>query len=335
MTQEDEVREGPAPEETAPEGLTAEELVRTARGGEQPAEGTPAAEPGAGVPAAGESAAEESPAGESPGAEADEPRAEEPAAEAAATEAATSTASPDEEEKHGRHRSTRPGWITRSHLLVAVLCAALGFAIVVQVRQTHADEYSLLRQNELVALLDEITQRNDQLEAEQAQLVLDRNDLEAGVGASEVAERNATIQSVLAGTVPVTGPGVEITVREGDSMIPVSAWVNLVEELRNSGAEAIEIGSVRFGAASWFAEEDGHVVVDGVPIGSAVTVRAIGDSQALEGGVQFRGGALPTLRLYGAVTSVESVRNLTISSVRTLQAPEIAQPAPEESREAG
>lgn len=239
--------------------------------------------------------------------------------------------------EHGRHapaperKRAGQGWVTRSHILVAVLCAALGFAIVVQVRQTHADEYSLLRQNDLVALLDEITQRNDRLEAEQAQLILDRNDLEAGIGASEVAERNATVQAILAGTVPVEGPGIELTITESGTTIPASSWVNLVEELRNSGAEAIEIGSVRFGAASWFADDGARVLVDGVPLTSPVTVRAIGDPQALEGGIQFRGGALPTLRSHGALTQVERVDSLAITSVRALRSPQIAQPAPEES----
>lgn len=229
----------------------------------------------------------------------------------------------------------RKGWATRSHLLVAVLCAALGFAIVVQVRQTHADEFSLLRQNDLVALLDEITQRNEQLEAEQAQLVLDRNDLEAGVGSAEVAERNAMVQAVLAGTVPVKGPGIEVTINQTGAAIPAASWVNLVEELRNSGAEAIEIGSVRFGAASWFADDDRRVLVDGVPITYPVTVRAIGDPQTLSGGLQIRGGALPRLRSEGAVTTVEQLDELTISSIRVLSPPEIAQPAPEDAKDDG
>lgn len=225
----------------------------------------------------------------------------------------------------------RPGWATSTHLLVAVLCALLGFAIVTQVRQTHSDEFSLLRQNDLVALLDEITQRNDQLELEQAQLVLDRNDLVAGIDAGEVADRNATTQAILAGTVPVWGPGVDITVTETAGPIPASSWVNLVEELRNAGAEAVEVGGTRFGAASWFADTSRGVVIDGMPLSSPVKVRAIGDPQTLEVALEIRGGALSTLRSQGAVTEVTRSEKVTIDSVVALRAPQIAVPAPEDN----
>lgn len=232
--------------------------------------------------------------------------------------------------------SARPPWGARSHLLVAVLCAALGFALVVQVRQTHSDSLALLRQDDLVRLLDEITERNDQLEQEQAQLVLDRNDLESGVSAAEVAARNAEVQAILAGTVPVQGPGVEITVRVDEgTRVPASSWVNLIEELRNAGAEAIEIDDVRVGASTWVGDTDEGTVVDGQLIDSPVLVRAIGDPQTLEVALEIPGGALPTLRSNDARTDVRREDELEILSVRTLRDPQVATPAPDPSPSSG
>ena len=221
------------------------------------------------------------------------------------------------------------GWGTRSHLLVALLCALLGFAIVVQVNQTRSDEFALLRQDDLVRLLDEITIRNDQLEAEQAQLTIDRNDLSSGADAQAVAERNAEVQGILAGTVPVRGPGIELVVREQGRVVPASAWVNLVEELRNAGAEAIEVGGVRVGASSWFSDTDDGVVLDGVAITSPVTVKAIGDPQTLEVALGIPGGALATLRTSEARTEIQSMEVIQILTVRALTTPEVASPAPE------
>lgn len=235
--------------------------------------------------------------------------------------------------RDGRRRAA--GWFSRSHLLVAVLCALLGFAIVVQVRQTHAEEFSTLRQDDLVQLLDEITQRNDQLEAEQAQLVLDRNDLASGADAWAIAQRNAEIAAVLAGTVAVQGPGIEITVREVGTRIPASSWVNLVEELRNAGAEAIEIAGVRFGASSWVADTARGVEVDGVAVTSPITVLAIGDPQTLEVAIGIRGGALATLRSHDAQTEVTRREQLVIDAVRDLPEPSVATPAPDPSPSSG
>lgn len=226
-------------------------------------------------------------------------------------------------------------WGTRSQLLVALLCALLGFAIVVQVRQTRSDDLAFLRQDDLVRLLDEITIRNDQLEAEQAQLTLDRNDLASGADAQAVAERNAEVQGILAGTVPVEGPGIVLIVREQDAVVPASAWVNVVEELRNAGAEAIEVGGVRVGASTWFADDDGEVVVDGVSLDDPVQIRAIGDSQTLQVAMEIPGGALATLRSHDALTQLDTRQDVEIVSVRELEAPEVASPAPEEQESSG
>lgn len=253
------------------------------------------------------------------------------------------------EKLHHRHASGAPstprpgagsgardkGWGTRSHLLVALLCALLGFAIVVQVRQTRSDEFALLRQDDLVRLLDEITIRNDQLESEQAQLTLDRNDLRSGADAQAVAERNAEVQGILAGTVPVEGPGVDLLVREQGRVVPASAWVNLVEELRNAGAEAIEIDGVRVGASTWFSDVDGGVVVDGVALTSPVTVLAIGDPQTIDVALQIPGGALATLRTNDALTTLDSRERVEILAVRDLTSPREASPAPEDAASSG
>lgn len=234
----------------------------------------------------------------------------------------------------GRPERRSGTWGTSSHVLVAVLCALLGFAIVVQVRQTQSDELASLRQDDLVRLLDEITLRNDQLETEQSQLLTDRTDLATGADAQEVAQRNAEVQGILAGTVPVQGPGIQLVVTT-TGPVPASAWVNVVEELRNAGAEAIEIGGVRVGASTWFADATEGLQADGVTIASPVVLQAIGDPQTLEVALGIPGGALATLRTYDATTSITSAQELQIRSVRELRTPEVASPAPEASPSSG
>ena len=232
-------------------------------------------------------------------------------------------------------KATPSTWGTRSHILVALLCALLGFALVVQVRATRSDAFSLLRQDDLVRLLDEITLRNDQLENEQTQLIADRNTLSSGADAQRVARRNAELQGILAGTIAVHGPGIEIRVVVGDQSVPASSWVNLIEELRNSGAEAIQIGDVRVGASSWVGDWDEGLIVDGEEIESPVIVRAIGDSQTLDVALGIPGGALATLRSHDATTTISRVEDVEIDSIRVLATPSVATPAPEPSASSG
>ena len=49
--------------------------------------------------------------------------------------------------------------VKRGHLLPAVLCAVLGFAVVVQVRATQDTGLEGLRQTDLVRILDDVSER--------------------------------------------------------------------------------------------------------------------------------------------------------------------------------
>ena len=256
------------------------------------------------------------------------------ASEGHASAKAETTAKTETPAKAGA-KAAASTWGTRSHILVALLCALLGFALVVQVRATRSDAFSLLRQDDLVRLLDEITLRNDQLKNEQTQLVADRNTVSSGADAQRVARRNAEVQGILAGTIAVHGPGIELRVVLGDQSVPASSWVNLIEELRNSGAEAIEIGDVRVGASSWVGDWEDGLIVDGHKIESPVTVRAIGDSQTLEVALGIPGGALATLRSHDATTTITRVDDVEITSIRELTTPSVATPAPDPSATSG
>jgi len=62
-------------------------------------------------------------------------------------------------------RAGRPR-ATRAQLLAGILCAALGFGVVVQVRQTNDAGLADLREADLVRILDDTSERGDRLAAE-------------------------------------------------------------------------------------------------------------------------------------------------------------------------
>ena len=67
---------------------------------------------------------------------------------------------------------------TRGQLLAGLLCAVLGFALVVQVRQTQDADLGSLRESDLVRILDDVGERDDRLESEQADLQRTREQLQ-------------------------------------------------------------------------------------------------------------------------------------------------------------
>lgn len=211
----------------------------------------------------------------------------------------------------------------RSQLLVAGLCLLLGFAIVTQVRQTQGDELAGMRQDDLVRLLAEITQRNEALVAEADELREDRAALLSGSDVSRSAEDYLEVQQILAGTVPVEGPGVVIEVTD-TAGVSAQDMVHMLEELRNAGAEAIELSGVRIVAGSYFLRTDDGLVVDGVRLGPDHEWRVIGDTETIAVALSIPGGALDAFHNADAVVEVVKRPLVQITAIREVQEPQYA-----------
>ncbi len=226
--------------------------------------------------------------------------------------------------------------LSRGQLLAGLLCALLGFALVVQVRQTNSDELAALSQEELVRLFDEVTQRTDALEEQAAALRSQRAELATGAdserAALAAAAQRAEVQGILAGTLPAEGPGVRLVVGETTERIPAALLLNLIEEMRNAGAEAIQLGDRRITATSYVVDTATGVEVDGVALTAPYVWLAIGDPETLIPALQVSGGALSSLRgRAGATTEIEALEHLTIDAVRDVKVPQYATPAPSPS----
>jgi uncharacterized protein YlxW (UPF0749 family) len=70
---------------------------------------------------------------------------------------------------------------------------------------------------------------------------------------------------------------------------------DVLNELRNAGAEALAVGDVRVVAGTVATGEPGAVSVDGAPVGPVVTIRALGDPTALAGALTRAGGIVALL----------------------------------------
>ncbi|WP_144682730.1 DUF881 domain-containing protein [Cellulosimicrobium sp. TH-20] len=231
----------------------------------------------------------------------------------------------------GLGRAMRPR-ASRSQVMVGVLCALLGFALVVQVSQTQEDQLSSLRQSDLVRLLDDVTQRSGELEDQVSSLEATRDELQSGSGreraALELAEQQAETLGILSGRLPAEGPGVEIEVVEGAEPLKAFGLFNVLEELRNAGAEAMEVNGVRLVASSYFEDTSDGVVVDGQVISSPYRWTAIGDPSTLETALEIPGGAMASLRADGARTTVTQQDRAEVTATVEPRAPRYATPVP-------
>ena len=242
-------------------------------------------------------------------------------------------------------RSARDAWAalgrglrpraTRAQALAGVLCALLGFALVAQV--ANADEVTLgsLRQEDLVRLLDETTTRTDDLEAEAAELEATRDELRSGStsreAALEAARDSAATQGILTGRLPAVGPGVTVIVTDGGGSVAPVTLLNMLEELRNAGAEAIELNDVRITASSAFVGTAGDVVLDGVSIDSPYRWTAIGVPDTIATALEIPGGALAAVRRDGGRGVVTRHDEVEVVATVDVPDPQFATPAPRAS----
>ena len=223
---------------------------------------------------------------------------------------------------------------SRGQAIVAAILVLCGLALTMQLREDGEARYSGLRQEELVSILDDVSAETRRLEDEIASLESTKQQLESGVNASEVAraeaERRLEALELLAGTVPVEGPGIRITIRDPRNNMSTEIMLNAIEELRDAGAEALEMNDqVRIVASTWLAFDDQGLVVDGRRITAPYQIEAIGDADTLSEAARFRGGLVSTVEgeRVGGVAQVVEVSDLAIDSVHRATEPEFARPA--------
>ena len=124
---------------------------------------------------------------------------------------------------------------SRGQIAWAVALCLVAMAVVMQIQSTRAgDRYAGMRRDDLVSLLDGLTQETDRLQAEIAELERTRDALQSGADASEIAQaearRRADGLAILAGTVPASGPGVRITISAPEGRIGADLILDAVNE---------------------------------------------------------------------------------------------------------
>lgn len=223
---------------------------------------------------------------------------------------------------------------SRGQLVLGAILLVCGLALTMQLREDNDARYSGLRQEELVSILDDVSAETRRLEDEIADLEATRQQLESGVNASEVAraeaQRRLDALELLAGTVPVEGPGIRVTIGDPAGKMSTEIMLNAVEELRDAGAEALEVNDrVRLVASSWIGAGTDGLIIDGVTVRAPYRIEAVGDAATLSEAVRFRGGLVSTVEgeRVGGYAQVVEVNDLVIDSVHVAQAPEYARPA--------
>jgi uncharacterized protein YlxW (UPF0749 family) len=218
-------------------------------------------------------------------------------------------------------------------VLGATLALVLGFAIATQVQQTQEAGLETMRQEDLVRLLDDVSQRSTRLDQQARELQAQRDALAGGAGSSQAAIDQATKQlenlRILAGTVPAQGPGIRVTIADPARQVTAAMLLDVLQELRDAGAEVMQFGTHRVVASSWLSSSGGEIQIDGGSLSRPFTILAIGDKVTLTSALNIPGGIVETMRRQNATATVEQLDSVRIDALQAPRTPRYAQPVPD------
>ena len=188
---------------------------------------------------------------------------------------------------------------------VLIVFLLLGFLISVQfhAQQIFQSDLSLQSTDDLTLILKGLQDKRANLEKELQDLEQQQQALNSDTTNGASLVNNLTQESnqlgIALGLIPVKGPGITVTIPP-DSNIVYLDLVDIVNELWSSQAEAISINDQRITAWTtiYWNKEKMTITVNGADITFPCTIKAIGNPDTLEAGLQLLGGVLDNLAVY-------------------------------------
>ena len=184
---------------------------------------------------------------------------------------------------------------------VTIVALFLGVLAVTQIaaQDVYSRSLQLETPSSLTTLIANLSERNNAIKDE----ILDlrhrtdtaREAIASGKGSLTEAERQLSQLRVFAGMSATSGAGITVRV---EGTFDERALSDLVNELRNAGAEAIAVNTVRVGPRSWFgATADRALTVDSVAVRGPWQVRAVGAPEVMYVAMTRTGGIIGQFEL--------------------------------------
>jgi uncharacterized protein YlxW (UPF0749 family) len=207
---------------------------------------------------------------------------------------------------------------TRTQALIGLLFVALGVLGVMAIRgQAQGSPLQGARNEDLVQVLDDLTSRRDRLEVEARRLEVAQERILAGSEGQALveAQRRVSGLEILSGVTSVSGSGVTLTITGGQRALPAALVLNMVQELRDAGAEAISVGGVRMVASSWVGSDGDSISISGTRVSEPLVVNAVGEPQTIATALQIPGGIAETIRAGGGSITIDREERVQVPAL--------------------
>jgi uncharacterized protein YlxW (UPF0749 family) len=181
-----------------------------------------------------------------------------------------------------------------AQLSVTILCFFLGLLLVAQFRAQRVTSSSLLFAStaDQLIIINGLVENNARLREEMEALEEQLSEYKqaAGRGVLEALVEELNRVRIINGLVEVWGPGVEVMI---DGPISVLDMQDLINELRNAGAEALTVNGERLTLYSAIAStKDGGIAINGMRLSRPYILQALGHPETMETALLRPGGLI-------------------------------------------
>ena len=214
----------------------------------------------------------------------------------------------------------------KEKVIIAITIGLMSFVLVCVmfmqfkvVNETDIAEIESMREDELQSALSEWKEKYEEtqskLEETQSKINDYKEKSESNEETSKLVEKELSEANIILGKTDVTGNGVQVTLTDNnEKAYEAKDLVNLINELRAAGAEAISINGERVINLTDIVDiSSRYILVNSNKISSPYTILAIGDENYLKSALNVKNGYVDSKQKEGYTISVESKTNIKIN----------------------
>ena len=220
-------------------------------------------------------------------------------------------------------------------LTLGIVCCILTIAICIQLKtvdDTNSTVSQTLTSNNLRDQVLKWKEKYDKAVAdlETSEMQLENIRLQSTQNDENAVKKEEEIKldNILLGLTDVKGDGVILTLKDNNSvslsnigpldnieyyLVHAGDLIEVVNDLRNAGAEAISINGQRIINSSAIYCAGNVIKVNGEKISSPIEIKAIGSPELLYGSITRPAGYIELLEQTGVIVNVKKSTNITIN----------------------
>lgn len=208
-------------------------------------------------------------------------------------------------------------------LVFGILCLILTFAITVQLRVSSLSESESSQTKITDKLKDEIFRLNDEnvklaekFQNTTSELDDARNQAAQNDSSSKDISELIKRYTIVSGKTDVTGQGIIIKYKPSDNEAKadiVKDLRDIVNEIKNAGAEAIEINNQRIVGTTAIEMVKNKIEINDTEVSENFIIKAIGDSNLMYSGLIRPGGTIENIRESGVSIEINSENTIKIN----------------------